>query len=234
MWREQASLEKLARIVRFNLPGFGGAPPLGAESSASLAMYADHGIEAMDSAGVARACLCGLSMGGYILFEIWRRHRDRVASLVLCDTRAEPDTPEARDGRNEAIALARAGRVREVTRPMVPRLLAAASQPRLNAFVEEMGDAASAAGVADAQAAMRDRPDSRPLLGTIDVPVLIVVGLEDVLTAPDAARAMKEQIAGSRLVEIPSAGHVSPLERPEEFNAAVAAFLGRGPASAGR
>jgi pimeloyl-ACP methyl ester carboxylesterase len=170
-------------------------------------------------------------MGGYILFEIWRRAPERVGALILCDTKAEADSPEARAGREASIELVRGGRRAELTRGMLPRLLARSSRsgPEPVGLVTEMMQDASEAGIIAALEALRDRPDARPTLETIRVPTLILVGAEDEMTPPSLARAMGAAIPGSEVVEIPHAGHLAPLENPEAINQAVQSFLA-GPA----
>ncbi len=225
MWSGQAPLGRTRRLITPDLPGFGKnpAPP----SDATLGAYADAVLRSCDEAGCRRAVFCGLSMGGYILFEIWRRARERVEAMILCDTRAEADTPEARKSREDSMAKTRRGRWSDVTADMLPRLLGSDGlvNADLRRRVIEMMSAASAEGVLAALQALRDRPDSRPTLKTIDAPVLIVVGSEDLLTPPPAARFMCARIHGSRLIEIPCAGHLAPMEKPEAFNPAVEEFL---------
>ena len=169
----------------------------------------------------------GVSMGGYLAFELWRRAPDRIAALVLADTRAGAETPESRAGRDETIALVRERgadglweRVRE--RLFAPGAAADAVE-RARRIALEQPPAALVAAVE----AIRDREDSRETLATITVPVLVVVGEEDALTPPAEAEAIARAVPHARLVRIPGSGHLSPLERPREFDGALLAFLGK-------
>lgn len=226
LWQAQLSgLASQAWVIAPDLRGFGrselGTAPLAMEQ------HADDMAALLDRLGVARAVVAGLSMGGYIAFAFWRRHPDRVRSLVLADTRAEPDSVVARAGRDAA-----AQRVQEVgaatfAEEMLPKLLAPAnlSAPRIAAAARAMMAAQSVPGIVAALAGLRDREDNRPTLPTISVPTLVLVGEEDTLTPPSDAAAMAGAIPGARLVTIPKAGHLSPLENPRAVNAALREFL---------
>jgi pimeloyl-ACP methyl ester carboxylesterase len=166
-------------------------------------------------------------MGGYIAFALWRRHPERVQALVLADTRAEPDSLQARANRDAA-----AIRVREIGPPayaeeMLPRMLAPANleDPRISSRALRMMAAQPAGGIVNALGSLRDRPDSRAILPGIAVPVLVIVGSEDSLTPPADALTMANAIPDARLVEVPGAGHLSPLENPRAVNAALREFL---------
>ncbi len=225
LWAGREGLADGRAALAPDLPGFGGqpAPP----RPGSVAAYADFVLSQADRAGLDRAVFCGLSMGGYVVFELWRRVPGRFAGVVLCDTRAEADLPEARRARDAAIVLVKAGRRAEFLEGFTPRLLGTASarDPQVQGLVESMGRDASDEGVCAALEALRDRPDSRPLLPDLRVPALIVVGDEDAVTPPDTAASMHRAIPGSRLVVIPGAGHLVPLEQPAAFGRAVAGFL---------
>ena len=224
MWDAQTALERELRLVRLDLPGFGGTP---APAADGIEGYAEAVVAAMDRAGLARAALCGLSMGGYILFELCRRHPEQISALILADTRAEPDTEEGRAARRQGIQLVRAGRREELLDGYLPKLLAPASfaDPELAGKVRAMSQRAVDDGIIAALQAMHDRPDSTATLATVRVPTLIIVGTQDVLTPPAAARVMQAGIAGSRLRELDGSGHLTPMERPGPFNAAVLEFM---------
>jgi 3-oxoadipate enol-lactonase len=225
LWRAQAALRDVARVISFDLPGFGEAPP--AEGSPGMGGYADAIIGVLDAARLERATVCGLSMGGYVLFELWRRHPERVERLVLCDTRAEADSPEGKQARLAGIGQVRRGQRAALLDGFPPKLLASGSlgKPQIVEEVRAMGRRSSDAGLIAALQALHDRPDSTLTLRTIRVPTMVVVGAEDTLTPLAAARVMRDGIVGSALVEIPGAGHLSPLENPEAFNAVLRGFL---------
>jgi YbgC/YbaW family acyl-CoA thioester hydrolase len=227
IWRDQIdSLDGYRRIAP-DLRGMGqsDAPDLGY----GMGIYAADLAALLDALGVSEVVLCGLSMGGYVIFEFLRRWRDRVRGLILMDTRAEGDSTEGRRARDVAAATARESGAGAVGEAMLPKVLASGSEERAPEVVERVRRIMAAtpvAGMVGALAAMRDRHDSTGLLPTLaGLPTLIVVGEEDVLTPPDAARRMATLIPGARLVVIPGAGHVPPLERPSETTAEIREFL---------
>jgi pimeloyl-ACP methyl ester carboxylesterase len=225
MWPMREELARGRTVLAPNLPGFGGtsAPP----RPGFIGAYAAFLLAETDRAGIGRAVFCGLSMGGYVVFELLRRAPERVAGLVLCDTRAEADPPEARGAREAAIALVEAGRRAEFLGGFTPRLFAPAARedPILCGLLNAMGESVSDEGLCVALEALRDRPDSRPLLPEIRVPALVLVGEEDAVTPPALAESMNRAIPGSRLEVIPGAGHLVPLERPDVFKGALDRFL---------
>ena len=227
IWRDQIdSLDGYRRIAP-DLRGMGqsDAPDLGY----GMGIYADDLAALLDALGVNEVVLCGLSMGGYVIFEFLRRWRHRVRALILMDTRAEADSAEGRRARDAAAATAREGGAAAVGETLLPKVLAPGSDeraPELVQRVRTMIAATPVAGMVGALAAMRDRHDSTGLLPTLaGLPTLVVVGEEDVLTPPDAARRMATLIPAARLVVIPGAGHVPPLERPSETTAEIREFL---------
>jgi YbgC/YbaW family acyl-CoA thioester hydrolase len=226
MWRHQmAALTRWKRIAP-ELRGFGTSDaPTG---GGSMARYADDLIAVLDALEVQQAVFCGLSMGGYILFEVWRRYRDRVRALVLADTRAESDTPEGKRARDEMIGVAKSEGQEGIAKRMIPKLLAAATlqtQPEVERQVREMIQRASVPGIVAALEAMKERPDSRPLLSDITVPTLVLVGAEDALTPPPLSRAMADAIPGARYAEVSVAGHLAPLEQPLVASRLLSDFL---------
>ncbi|MGH7731277.1 MAG: alpha/beta fold hydrolase [Candidatus Eiseniibacteriota bacterium] len=226
LWRHQlAALSKWKRIAP-DLRGAGGstAPADGY----SMARYADDLVAVLDAVGARDAVVCGLSMGGYILFELLRRHADRVKAVILTATRAEADTAEARRGRDELAAVAEREGQDAVAERLLPRLLAAATraaQPELVDEVRVMIRRIPVPGIVGALRAMRDRPDSTGTLGAVRVPALVLVGSEDQITPPPVAQAMAAAIRGARLAVIPAAGHLAPLEQPLATSRALADFL---------
>jgi len=193
-----------------------------------MARYADDLVMVLDAVGAESAVCCGLSMGGYVLFELMRRHPERVRALVLCDTKAEADTPQGKQGRDELAALAEREGMAPVGERLLPKLLGRTTQsraPELIKTVRAMVLRSPVTGVAGALRAMRDRPDSTALLGEIRVPTLVVGGAEDELTPPDVMQPMARRIRGARYVEVPSAGHLCPLEQPDAVNEVVRDFL---------
>jgi pimeloyl-ACP methyl ester carboxylesterase len=167
----------------------------------------------------------GCSMGGYLAFELWRQAPGRIAALALVDTRATPDTPEQREARDDAIRLLGEAGGAAFWDDLAPRLFAADVDPAVVARARELALEQPLTGLVAAQETIRDRPDSRPTLATIDVPLLVLVGEDDGMTPPADAEAMAAAVDGARLVRVPGAGHLSPLERPDEVAEALAGFL---------
>ncbi|HEX5818784.1 MAG TPA: alpha/beta fold hydrolase [Gemmatimonadales bacterium] len=227
LWAHQvAHLEGCQRIA-VDLRGFGlsDAPDLGY----SLPTYADDLAALLDALQVDDVVLCGLSMGGYVAFEFLRRYRERVRGLVLMDTRAEADGPEVRRARDQQISLAREHGAAAIAETMVARLLAPETlrrNPELAERVRAMMVATPVPGIAGALAAMRDRPDSTTMLGSLEgLPTLVVVGEQDEMTPPASHEALAAAIPGAKLAVIPGAGHLPPLETPEAVTHVLAAFL---------
>jgi 3-oxoadipate enol-lactonase len=226
MWDEQ--VDWLRRdgfgVIAPSLPGFGDAPGVGPVMSMGAA--ADRCLQALDGAGIERAVVCGLSMGGYVAFELWRMARQRIAGLVLANTRSEADTPEAAAARREL-----AGRVRAegngflVAEP--PPLLSAPLGRGRWPFVREVIAAQPAEAIAAAAEGLAERVDSTPDLGTVDVPVLVLTSDGDTLIAPEVSLAMTPHIRGCEAVRLGGAGHLSNLEAPDAFRDALSGFLRR-------
>jgi pimeloyl-ACP methyl ester carboxylesterase len=226
LWAPQtAALAEHARSIAPDLRGFGetrAAPPY------SVDQYADDVAALLDALRIDRAVIASLSMGGYIAFALWRRHRRRVRALVLADTRAGADSEEARAKRRELITLARQKGSAAVAEAQIAGMVGKTTReerPEVVDSMRRMLEAAPVRGIVGALEAMMARPDSTLTLTTIDVPTLILVGDEDVLTPVKEAEAMHGAIAGSRLEVIASAGHVSNVEQPDAFNRVLADFL---------
>jgi 3-oxoadipate enol-lactonase len=220
MWDAQAAaLADSHQVIRFDCRGFGGSPP--GDGLLTMERIADDAAGVLDRLGVASAVVGGVSMGGYAAFAMLRRHPERIHALVLADTRAGPDSPEARAGRAAQAEKVRREGAAAIADAVLPKLLGATShreRPELVARVRRTIEANPPRGIADALAGLAARADSTPTLREIRVPTLVVVGEEDVITPLADAEALQRGIAGSRLVVIPRAGHLSSLENPDEFN----------------
>jgi pimeloyl-ACP methyl ester carboxylesterase len=229
LWSAQAAAQPATfgdiRMLIPDLPGFGRSAPLAA---ASMDGYADAIESMLESAGIQRAVIGGLSMGGYVAFAFWRRHAELVQALMLMDTKAGADTDAARDKRRELIATVQRDGVGAIVPTLLPQQLGRSTRelaPEVVERVEVMLRRAPAAGVTGAAQALMDRPDSTPTLDTITVPTLVIVGEEDTLTPLGEALMMSSAIQSSRMVTILEAGHLAPLEQPETVNAIIAEFL---------
>lgn len=226
LWAPQTgALLEHGRCIAPDLRGFGES---GREGPYSVEQYADDVIALLESLGIDRAVVGGLSMGGYVAFAIWRARPEMVRALVLADTKPGADTAEARRKRLELIAVARDGGAGAVANAQITGMVGATTRalnPALVDGLHQMLASAPVEGIVGALQAMMERPDSTDLLPTIDVPTLIIVGEEDALTPVKESRAMHAAIPGSRLEVIPGAGHCSNLEKPAAFNHVLGEFL---------
>lgn len=226
LWAAQlAAPPAEARLLAPDLPGFGESASV---EVPSLDAWADWAIALLDHLEIEQAIVGGLSMGGYLAFAIWRRHPQRVRGLVLADTRAGADSPEAQAKRvaMQELALNRGpGAVAEQMMPGMVGKTTRATRPQAVAYLDEMLRRASVGAIHDALDALRTRPDSTATLATIAVPTLIICGDEDALTPPSESEAMHAAIADSQLAIIPGAGHASCVEHPAAFSALLASFV---------
>jgi 3-oxoadipate enol-lactonase len=227
MWRGQVEgFSERFRVIAPDLRGHGGTTFT--REPATMEEMADDVAALLDELNVPRAVVCGLSMGGYVALAFQRAHPERVRALVLADTRPQSDTEEARRTREENARRALEEGMAPIVEAMLPKLLAQRTgerAPEIVVRLREMMLGVEPEGAASALRGMALRRDQTDTLSKIDVPTLIVVGEEDVITPPSDAEAMRALIEGSRLVVIEGAGHVSNVERPEEFERALAGFL---------
>lgn len=230
MWRRQVeALRGHYRLIVPDLRGFGGsdAPP----GPYPMDDLADDLAALLEYLGVARVALVGLSMGGYIGFAFWRRHRDKVAALVLADTRAGADSAEGKAAREANARLVEEEGAAAIADKLIPNLVAPGAPQAFRDELRALILANSPEGIAGALRGMAVRADSSDDLASIDVPVLVIVGAEDGLTPLAEAEALQAGIAGSAMVILPAAGHLSNLEQPEIFSAELSGFLARALAS---
>jgi 3-oxoadipate enol-lactonase len=215
MWEPQINaLPDDVPVAAPDLPGFGGSEPAGAVMTMGAA--AERMLSELDRAGIDRALVCGLSIGGYVAFELWRRARDRVLGFVLANTRAVADAPDAADKRR---ALAQRLRAEgNVLADEPPPLLAEDAPSELVERVRSWIADQTPEAIAAAALGMAERPDSTPDLATIDVPTLVVTSVGDRLIPPEVSSEMADRIAGAKLDVLDRAGHLSNLEAPDGFN----------------
>lgn len=227
MWDEQvAALADHCRTVTLDLRGLGNSAAAG-ETSAMDEMAADvRGLMAMLE--IERATIVGLSMGGYVALAFYRNYPDAVRALVLADTRASADSPEARARRRQSAEKAEREGARAIADDMIPLLLGRStleSRPEIQARVRAMIEGNSAHGIAAAQRGMAARHDSTYMLVAMDFPTLILVGAEDTLTRVAESESLRDGIHQAELQVIAGAGHLSNLEQPQAFNAALRQFI---------
>ena len=233
MWREQ--IEQFAgeyRVIAPDLRGFGGSQVVPGE--ASMAAMADDLAALLVALAVEEpVTFCGLSMGGYIAWQFWRRH----PQLVLCDTRAVGDTAEVARGRQmmaRQVESEGASALAGVAEGMLPKLFGEATRRERPELVEQTREvilSTAPAGVAAAQRGMAAREEVTGWLGEIRVPALVVVGEDDGISPPEEMRQIAEALPDARFELIADAGHMAPLEQPQAFNRALGAFLAEGRAN---
>lgn len=224
-------LSDAMRIVAPSMRGFGGSSPFDANTRPSVDAMADDVAALLDRLDVREPVVVGgVSMGGYVALAFARRHAQRLAGLVLADTRAEPDSDAARALRDRNIARVSAGDFAPFVDELLPNLVAKATvdtKPEVVAQVRVLALQQTEAAVVDALVALRDRPDARPGLGAVAVPTLVLVGEGDTLTPVAAADVMVKGIPKATLQVIEGAGHLSNLEAPAPFREAIRGFVGR-------
>jgi pimeloyl-ACP methyl ester carboxylesterase len=209
------------RVITVDAPGFGESP-LGERWS--IADLADTVAALLAELGVGRATLLGMSMGGYAALAFAARHRDRLAGLVLADTRAAADGPEARAGRAAALELIARDGPEAYLAASLPRLLAPDAPPNVLGAARAQAET-RASSLAAGVEALRDRPDRAAELAAISCPTLVVCGERDQVTTAGEMRGLAAAIAGARFEAIAGAGHLSHIEAPAAFARLVADFL---------
>jgi pimeloyl-ACP methyl ester carboxylesterase len=225
MWKQQrAAFQATHRVIIPDLRGFGQSTA--AVDAISLADHADDLNAMLDQLGVHEPIvLCALSMGGYIAFRFWEKHAGRVQKLILCDTKSAADSTEAAKGRIDLAEKVMQRGAEVMADAMLPKFFA----PDVDsAIVEETKQTilqTSPKTIAVALRAMATRPDSTPLLGSINVPTLVIVGEHDTITKPDEMQSLAAAIPGAEFVQVPDAGHMAPLEQPAVVNEAIRKFL---------
>jgi 3-oxoadipate enol-lactonase len=228
MWDPQvASIAALGwRSIVPELRGFGEGladPPV-----TSIDDYAGDTIDLLDRLHVESAVICGLSMGGYIAFSMFRHAPTYFRALVLADTRSQGDTPEAVAGRKSMQQLAREKGPAAIADALLPKLVGDTTRrdhPAVVEAVRKQITGNSVEAIAGALSALMTRPDSTPTLSMIRCPVQIIVGDEDAITPPPLSEQIHRDIPGSELTVIKAAGHMSNMEQPASFNDTLARFL---------
>lgn len=228
MW--QGQIDEFARSYRVIAPDLRG---LGESTigngEVTMRRYADDLAALLDRLSIKeKIVFCGLSMGGYIAWQFWQKHAERLSALVLCDTRAVADTPEAKAGRAALAARVKEQGALAAADAMMPKLFGPKSEqnhPEAVAATRAAILRNSPPGIIAALDGMAKRPDATEMLGGISVPTLVVVGEHDAISPPDEMRGIAERIPAAEFVVIKGAGHMSPLENPRDFNAALSRFL---------
>jgi len=236
------------RAYATDVAGTGASRGYDSSDAYTMAAYAADFAGLLDGMMTPQGVFCGLSMGGYIVFELLRRFPARVRAAILCNTKAAADAPETKRGRDALAARTKqegmsavvgrdalAARTKQegmsaVVDELINRVLARVTRERRPDVVQEVTAMIlrqHVPGIVGALHAMRERPDSTPLLGQIRVPVLVIAGDDDPIAPAEGMQEMARAIPGAQFVLIPEAGHLSPVEQPQAVGAAINAFLAR-------
>jgi 3-oxoadipate enol-lactonase len=228
MWRHQ--LEAFSsdhRVIAPDLRGFGDSDVT--EGTVTMEQHADDLVALLDELNVNEpVVLCGLSMGGYIAWQFQQKYPERLHALILCDTRAIADTPEGVENRKRLAKMVIENGSAAVASAMLPNLFSPVTSERQQASIDELRQtiaSTSPQGIVAASLGMAERPDVTSILPNIKTPSLLIVGEDDGISPPEEMKAIADVMPNARLVTIPEAGHMSPLENPEPVNAAIREFL---------
>ena len=230
MWNGQIeTLSEEFRVIALDLPGFGQSIRNSEVEVASMADFADSLVELLTALNIAgRVHFCGLSMGGYIGWEMLERHSHRIDRMILCDTRSAADTPQVARGRElMAASVERDGTV-GVASEMIPKLFAAITienQQDIVASIEERIKTTSPSSIAAAQRGMATRRDFTDQLSSMTNETLLICGKDDTITRVEEMTSIAEAMPAAQFVTIPDAGHLAPLEQPALVNQTIVDFL---------
>lgn len=229
MWKEQVQvLSAEFMVIAPDLRGFGKSEG-SADETIEMADFADDLANLVSVLDLKKpVTFCGLSMGGYIAWQFFQRHRELLDRLILCDTKASADSAEAKQGRYETADRVLNEGPEFLANSMVEKLFSSTtrdSQPEIVVATQEVIRATSPATIAAALRGMARRPDLTDMLPLIDIPTLVIVGEEDAITTSTEMKSMAEKIPNAQFVEIRSAGHMAPLERADDVNSALLRFL---------
>ena len=228
MWQSQiAHFQNKYTVIAPDLRGFGGSDVT--VGTVSMKQHAEDLNELLALLGVDEPVnFCGLSMGGYIAWEFWKHFPEKLKTLILCDTRSDADTEEGVSNRLKMVDLVLRHGPEAVASAMIPNLLSETSRelyPEIALDLIAEIEAADPEGIAASQRGMAERDDFLGVLDQIQVPSLLIVGSDDVLTPPDIMREMAAQLPEANCHEIPRVGHMAPLEAVEKVNQAMEEFL---------
>jgi 3-oxoadipate enol-lactonase len=230
LWEPQMrSVPAGYRLITPDLRGFGGSTELDSVGALAMSDYADDVADLLQELGIERAVIGGCSMGGYATLELYQAHPAVFDAMILANTRAGADSPEARANRRNMLALVDREGPQGVAREMMPKLIGKTShehRPDTEATLRRLIKQQSAVAIRSAIHRMMHRQDSTPLLAQVKVPALVITGAEDEMIPVEESRRMASAIPGAQLVIIPGAGHLANLEQPDAFNTALNTFLG--------
>lgn len=234
MWSAQISeLSRNHRVLAPDLRGFGASPLGEADPDTGISMddYADDLAHLLDVARVKEPIVyCGFSMGGYIGWCFIKKYRSKLAALVLCDTRAAADSGEVREKRLETAQQVNDHGSAWIAEQMIPKLFAETTRRERPEIVDRMAEVirrTNPDSIAAALRGMANRPDSTPMLSMLDLPTLLIVGENDVITTKDEMSSLAKVIPNSEFIVASNAGHMAPVENPAAVTKAMSDFLSR-------
>ena len=220
--------EQRYRLVSLDWRGFGESDAPAEGEISTMDLLAGDVVALMDHLGIEQAVLCGLSMGGYVAFACLRHYAQRIAGLILADTRPVADPPERQANREEVARIAEEQGSSAIADLQLPRLISDYTrehEPSLETHIRQMINSATQSGIAAASRGMARRADASELLAGITCPTLVITGRDDDLIPLSETQSYAERIPGAQCAVIPNAGHLSSLEQPNVFLAAVSNFL---------
>jgi len=230
MWQDQVvAFSRTNRVFAIDIPGFGESALLSVEEP-TIKDFGESIFKFLDGKNIQSAVFAGSSMGGYILFELYRQQPQRVLGLIFCNTRADPDSPEVKEGRYKAINQIRTAGTASLAEFMIPRMFSKRMREIHSSKAEQVRNwilNANPKGVIDGLKAMATRVDSTETMKTIKVPTLIVTGSEDPITGESVMKKMWETIPNAQWIIIPDAGHLAPFDSPEQTSQALIDFVSK-------
>ena len=230
MWNAQIdALARDYRVIAVDLRGFGQSEA--GDEKVTMEQFADDMAGLLDALSIEdQVVFAGLSMGGYVAWQFWRKYASRVKAMILCDTRAVADTPEVAAGRLEMADRVLAEGPEPLVETMMPKLFGLPTvygRPEVVRSLREVMLSSDRHAVAAAARGMAERPDVTPMLGEIDCPSLVIVGRLDAISTAEEMRSIAEAIPQASFVEIVDSGHMTTIERPAAVNVAMRDFLGK-------
>lgn len=227
-WMEVA--QKLAGAFRVILPDLRGFGASTNDAPFTIESLADDVHAFLQSKQLTPCILGGLSMGGYIALAFAKKYPQALNGLLLTDTKSAGDTAEGKAGRMKMVEMVKTGGSRAVAEQMFPKMIAEQTvreQPTVVHMLRDIMNACPPKTIEHALLAMRDREDFTPLLATINVPALVIVGKDDAIASVQVAKAMADGLPKGTLIVIPAAGHMAPMEQPHAVAAAIAGYFAR-------
>ena len=227
MWRGQfEALSQTHRVVAVDVRGHGESSVT--QGTVTMAEMADDVSELLKELKIATAVIGGLSMGGYVAWEFWRRHRQQLSALILCDTRAVADTEDVARAREIMAAQVVTAGAEMAEKSMLGKLMGPntyESQPDIVEQVRHMILATDVEAIAATQRGMAKRIDMTSHLADVDVATLVLCGVDDVISPPEEMKGFAAKMPNAQFVQIENAGHLAPLEQPTATNQAIQDFL---------